>query len=43
MDVFIEAIKLYRAQKKTNYNLIVQYAQICRVYNKIIPYIEAIL
>jgi predicted transcriptional regulator of viral defense system len=43
IDVFIESVKLYRARKRINIQLIVQYARICRVYKSIIPYIESIL
>lgn len=43
MDVVIEALKLYRSQKKIKLNKILEYASICRVEKVITPYLEAIL
>lgn len=42
-DVIIEAVKLYRARKKTDIDKIIHYAHVCHVYKTIVPYIEAIL
>lgn len=43
IDVFLEAIKLYRSQKKMKLNEIIKYAKICRVEQIIRPYLESIV
>jgi hypothetical protein len=43
MDVFIEALELYRIREQTNFAQILHYAQICRVQKVITPYLEALL
>jgi len=43
MDVVLEALKLYRSQKKYNLNKIIKYARICRVEKVMKPYLEATL
>jgi len=43
MDVVLEALKLYRRQKKNNPEKILKYARICRVENVMRPYLEASL
>jgi predicted transcriptional regulator of viral defense system len=43
MDVFLEALELYRTRKLTNFTQILHYAQICRVQKVITPYLEAML
>ena len=43
MDVFLEALELYRARKQTNFAQILHYAQICRVQKVITPYLEALV
>jgi len=43
MDVVLEALKLYRSQKKFNLEKLIEYARICRVENVMKPYLEASL
>jgi len=43
MDVVLEALKLYREQKKFNLAEVLKYARICRVDNVMKPYLEAML
>jgi len=43
MDVVMEALKLYRSQKKYNLNELLKYAKICRVEKVMKPYLEATL
>jgi len=43
MDVVLEALKLYRSQKKYNLNELLKYAKICRVEKVMKPYLEATL
>ncbi len=43
MDVVLEALKLYRSQKKFNLNDLLKYAKICRVGKVMKPYLEATL
>ena len=43
MDVFLEALELYKARKRANFALILDYAQICRVGTVIKPYLEVML
>ncbi len=43
MDMVLEALKLYRDQKKVNINALMKYAKVCRVENIMRPYLEAAL
>jgi len=43
MDVVLEALKFYRAQKQFNLNTLLKYARVCRVEKVMKPYLEAIL
>jgi predicted transcriptional regulator of viral defense system len=43
MDVVLEALKLYRSQKKFNLNELLKYAKVCRVEKVMKPYLEATL
>ncbi len=43
MDVVLEALKLYRSQKKSNMDKILKYARVCRVEKIMKPYLEASL
>ncbi len=43
MDVVLEALKLYRTQKKFNMDKLLKYARVCRVDNIMKPYLEASL
>lgn len=43
MDVVLEALKLYRSQKKFNMDKLLKYARVCRVENVMKPYLEASL
>ncbi len=43
MDVVLEALKLYRSQKKLNLDKLLKYARVCRVENVMKPYLEASL
>jgi predicted transcriptional regulator of viral defense system len=43
MDVFLEALELYKERKRANFALILEYAQICRVGTVIKPYLEVML
>lgn len=42
MDVFLEALKMYRSRKRINTEVIIKYARICRVEKQMSPYLEAI-
>jgi predicted transcriptional regulator of viral defense system len=41
MDVVLEALDLYRKRRKPAYDLVLEYARICRVEKIIRPYLEA--
>ena len=41
MDVVLEALKLYRGQKKLNMDKLLKYARVCRVEKVMKPYLEA--
>lgn len=41
MDVVLEALKLYRSQKKININKLLKYSRVCRVEKIMKPYLEA--
>jgi predicted transcriptional regulator of viral defense system len=43
MDVFLEALELYKERKRANFASILEYAQICRVGTVIKPYLEVML
>jgi len=43
MDVFLEAIKLYKAKAKVQPSRLAEYAKICSMEKAITPYLEAIL
>ncbi len=43
MDVFLEAIKLYKAMAKVQPSRLAEYAKICSVEKAVSPYLEAIL
>jgi predicted transcriptional regulator of viral defense system len=43
LDVCIEALKLYKSNRKINIHDIIKYAKICRVYKIITPHLESIL
>jgi len=43
MDVVLEALKLYRSQRKFNLNKLLKYAKVCRVEKIMKPYLEATL
>jgi len=43
MDVVLEALKIYRSQRKPKMNKLLEYARICRVEKVMTPYLEAIL
>ncbi len=43
MDVVLEALKLYRSQKKLNLEKLLEYARVCRVEKVMKPYLEASL
>jgi predicted transcriptional regulator of viral defense system len=43
MDVVLEALKLYRGQKKFNMDKLLKYARVCRVEKVMKPYLEASL
>ncbi len=43
MDVVLEALKLYRSQKKFNMNKLLKYARVCRVDKIMRSYLEASL
>ncbi len=43
MDVVLEALKLYRSQKKFNLEKLLEYARVCRVEEVMRPYLEASL
>jgi predicted transcriptional regulator of viral defense system len=41
MDVFLDALKIYKSSRKFNHAKIMKYAKTCRVYKLVKPYIEA--
>jgi len=43
MDVVIESLKLYRSRKKFNLEKLLKHAEVCRVKNIMMPYLEAII
>lgn len=43
MDVVLEALKLYRSQKKYRPDKLIKHARVCRVENVMKPYLEASL
>jgi predicted transcriptional regulator of viral defense system len=43
LDVAIEALKFWRKKKYARIDKLIEYAKICRVYNVIKPYVEAML
>jgi len=43
MDVVMEALKLYRSQKKFNMDKLLKYARVCRVEKVMKPYLETSL
>jgi predicted transcriptional regulator of viral defense system len=43
MDVVLEALKIYRNQKKFNMDKLLKYARVCRVEKVMNPYLEASL
>lgn len=43
LDVAIESLKFWRHRKNARIDKLVEYAEICRVYNVLKPYVEAIL
>jgi predicted transcriptional regulator of viral defense system len=43
MDVFLEALKMYRARRKFKLDDLLTYARICRVEKQMKPYLETIL
>lgn len=43
MDVVLEALKLYRSQKKSNMDKLLEYARVCRVEKVMRSYLEASL
>ena len=43
MDVVLEALKLYRSQKKSRMSELLKYARVCRVEKIMKPYLEASL
>jgi len=43
MDVVQEALKNYRTQRKTNFDEVIRYAEICRVDKVMRPYLEALV
>lgn len=43
LDVAIEALKFWRKKKNAGIDTLMKYAQICRVYHVIKPYVEAML
>lgn len=43
MDIFLEALKLYKTRKQIDLDKIMKYAKICRVENIITPYLETLL
>ena len=43
MDTVLEALTLYRDQKKPKPRKLIKYAKVCRVENVMRPYLEALL
>jgi hypothetical protein len=43
MDTVLEAVTLYRDQRKPKPRKLVEYAKVCRVENVMRPYLEALL
>jgi predicted transcriptional regulator of viral defense system len=42
MDVMQEALRTYRTRRKTNFDEVIRYAEICRVEKVMRPYLEAL-
>lgn len=43
MDVFLEAVKLYKSRQTFNIEKLLEYADVCRVKKKMTPYLEAMM
>lgn len=43
MEVFLEALRLYRARKPLRVDLLLEFARVGRVEGKLTPYVEAVL
>ena len=43
LDVFLEALKMYRSRKRIHTEAMLKYARICRVEKQMRPYLEAIV
>ncbi len=43
IDIFLDALKLYKSKNKFRVNEVLKYARICRVENVIKPYLEVLL
>lgn len=43
LDVFLEALKLYKARRKFDLSTLIGYARICRVESQMRPYLEALV
>lgn len=43
MDVFLEALKLYKSRQKFNLEKLLEYAEVCRVKKMLTPYLEAMI
>ncbi|MFA7633987.1 MAG: hypothetical protein WCX90_10135 [Thiohalomonadaceae bacterium] len=41
MDVVLEALKLYKARKQFNLDVLLKYAKVCHVEKVMLPYLEA--
>jgi hypothetical protein len=42
MDIFLEALKLYKSRKKVKVNKLIDFAKICNVEKVMRPYIEMV-
>jgi predicted transcriptional regulator of viral defense system len=43
LDTVLEAVRMYKAQKKVQVDAILRYAEVCRVAQVARPYLESIL
>lgn len=41
IDLFLEALKLYKSRKTFDHKKILEYARVCRVHKIMVPYLEA--
>ena len=43
LDVAVEALRMYRGQRKQDWGQVLAFARVCRVENVMRPYLEAVM